>query len=151
MDKPFESGRMNGRGFTFIELMVVIVILAILAVTIGPRIMGRTGQAKQVKAKIDMAALETALKLYKLDNGFYPTTEQGLSALVSAPETEPVPGSWRKGGYLEKSKVGMDPWKNPYVYLSPGLHADFDIISYGADGVPGGEDENQDINSWELE
>lgn len=151
MNEPFKSGRMHCRGFTFIELMVVIVILAILAVTIGPRIMGRTGQAKQVKAKVDMAALETALKLYKLDNGFYPTTEQGLSALVSPSQTDPVPGSWRKGGYLEKSTVGRDPWKNPYVYLSPGLHGDFDIISYGADGAPGGEDENQDINSWELE
>ena len=139
------------RGFTFIELMVVIVILAILAVTIGPRIMGRTGQAKQVKAKVDMAALDTALKLYKLDNGFYPTTEQGLEALVSPPQSDPVPVSWRKGGYLEKSGVGKDPWKRPYVYLSPGVHGDFDIISYGADGVPGGEDENQDINSWELE
>jgi general secretion pathway protein G len=141
----------NHSGFTFIELMVVIVILAILAVTIGPRILGRTGQAKQVKARVDMAALETALKLYKLDNGFYPTTEQGLEALVTPPDSEPTPGNWRKGGYLEKGRIGRDPWKNNYVYLSPGVHADFDIITYGADGVPGGEDENKDINSWELE
>ena len=151
MRHPLDIARADTRGFTFIELMVVIVILAILAVTIGPRILGRTGQAKQTKAKVDMAALETALKLYKLDNGFYPTTEQGLEALVMAPDTEPVPRNWRKGGYLEKGKVGRDPWKQPYVYLSPGMHADFDIISYGADGVPGGEDENRDINSWDME
>jgi general secretion pathway protein G len=138
-------------GFTFIELMVVIVILSILAVTIGPRILGRTGQAKQVKARVDMAALETALKLYKLDNGFYPSTEQGLDALVVPPDSEPAPTNWRKGGYLEKGRVGKDPWKNSYVYLSPGVQAEFDIISYGADGVPGGEDENRDINSWELD
>ena len=151
MRKAFSIVRTDTNGFTFIELMVVIVILAILAVTIGPRILGRTGQAKQTKARVDLAALETALKLYKLDNGFYPTTEQGLEALVTPPDNEPVPKNWRKRGYLEKSKVGKDPWKNPYVYLSPGVHAEFDIISYGADGVPGGEDENQDINSWDLE
>lgn len=143
--------RRNHSGFTFIELMVVIVILAILAVTIGPRILGRTGQAKQVKARVDMAALETALKLYKLDNGFYPATEQGLDALVTPPDSEPAPKNWRRGGYLEKGQVGRDPWKNAYVYLCPGVHEEFDLISYGADGVPGGEDENRDINSWELE
>ncbi len=151
MRKRIAGRRHAVQGFTFIELMVVIVILSILAVTIGPRLLGRTGQAKQVKARIDMAALETALKLYRLDSGFYPTTEQGLEALVVAPDSEPVPGNWRKGGYLEKGQVGTDPWKNGYIYLSPGVHAEFDLISYGADGVPGGEDENRDINSWELE
>ena len=141
----------NQRGFTLIELMVVIVILGILAGLIVPRIMGRPEEARRMKARVQLESIETALKLYKLDNGFYPTTEQGLEALISPPQSDPVPGSWRKGGYLEKSGVGKDPWKRPYVYLSPGVHGDFDIISYGADGVPGGEDENQDINSWELE
>ena len=131
--------------------MVVIIILGILAVYIGPKIMGRPGQAKQVKAKIDIAALETALKLYKLDNGSYPATEQGLLALIEKPETGNVPKKWREEGYLDKRKVPKDPWGNEFVYLSPGVHGDFDIISYGADGVPGGEGEDKDVNSWEIE
>jgi general secretion pathway protein G len=139
------------RGFTLIELMVVIVILGILALYIGPKIMGRPEEAKQVKARMDIASLETALKLYKLDTGSYPSTEQGLQALISAPETGNAAQKWRKGGYLEKSRVPNDPWGNDYVYISPGVNNDFDIISYGADGVPGGEDENKDINSWEFE
>jgi general secretion pathway protein G len=143
--------RIDSRGFTLIELMVVIIILGILAVYIGPKIMGRPGEAKQVKAKVDIAALETALKLYKLDNGTYPATEQGLQALVEKPETGNVPRKWREGGYLEKGKVPKDPWSNDFLYLSPGVHGDFDIISYGLDGVPGGEDENKDINNWEIE
>ncbi len=141
----------DNRGFTLIEIMVVIIILGILAVYIGPKIMGRPGQAKQVKAKIDIAALETALKLYKLDNGSYPATEQGLLALIEKPETGNVPKKWREEGYLDKRKVPKDPWGNEFVYLSPGVHGDFDIISYGADGVPGGEGEDKDVNSWEIE
>ena len=141
----------DSRGFTLIEIMVVIIILGILAVYVGPKIMGRPGEAKQVKARVDISALETALKLYKLDNGKYPTTEQGLQALVEKPETGNVPTKWKEGGYLEKRKVPKDPWKNDFLYLSPGVHGDFDIISYGADGVPGGEGEDQDVNSWEIE
>ncbi|MCG6895317.1 MAG: type II secretion system major pseudopilin GspG [Desulfobacteraceae bacterium] len=138
-------------GFTLIELMVVIVILGILAGLIAPRIMGRPEEAKQVKARVQIGSLETALKLYKLDNGFYPTTEQGLQALVEKPEIEPIPQSWRDRGYLEKGKVPLDPWKNEFVYLSPGVHGDYDLISYGADGAEGGEKKNQDIRSWEIE
>ncbi len=142
----------ESRGFTLIELMVVIVILGILAGLIVPRIMGRPAEAKQVKAKIQIESIETALKLYKLDNGSYPSTEQGLYALVDPPATGNVPKNWRKGGYLEKGKVPRDPWGNDFIYLSPGVHGfDYEIISYGADGVPGGEEENQDINSWEIE
>lgn len=141
----------DSRGFTLIELMVVIVILSILAVWVAPKIMGRPEQAKQVKAKVDIQGLETALKLYKLDSGMYPTTEQGLEALVRAPDTGKIPKNWRQGGYLEKGKVAKDPWGNDYVYLCPGTHGDYDIISYGADGVPGGEGYDQDINSWEIE
>ncbi len=118
---------------------------------IAPKIMGRPDEAKQVKAKIDIASLETALRLYKLDNGNYPTTEQGLDALVSPPETAPLPTKWHEGGYLEKNRVPKDPWGNEFVYLSPGIHDDYDIICYGADGAPGGEGKDQDINSWELE
>lgn len=141
----------NNRGFTLIEIMVVIIILGILAGLLVPRIIGRPEEAKQVKTKILIEGLDTALKLYKLDNGMYPLTEQGLQALVEKPETEPIPKKWRKGGYLEKSKVPKDPWGNEFVYLSPGIHGDFDIISYGADGVAGGEDKDKDINNWETE
>ena len=139
------------RGFTLIELMVVIVILGILAGLIIPRIMGRPEEAKQLKAKMQIESIETALKLYKLDNGIYPDTEQGLQALIEKPETGTLPKKWRNGGYLEKGKLPKDPWGNDFIYLCPGAHGDYDLISYGADGVQGGEDKNKDINSWEIE
>lgn len=150
------SDRSNARvkkhaGFTLIELMVVIVILSILAVYVAPKLVGREEQAKQVKARVDIQGLETALKLYKLDNGRYPTTEQGLDALVEPPETGKAAENWRQGGYIDKGKIASDPWGNDYIYLSPGSHGDYDIISYGADGEPGGEEENKDIKSWEIE
>lgn len=138
-------------GFTLIELMVVIVILGILAGLIVPRIMGRPDEAKQLKAKMQIESIETALKLYKLDNGSYPSTDQGLEALVARPDTPPVPRKWRDGGYLEKGRVPKDPWGNSFVYLSPGVHGEYDIASFGADGVSGGEDKNSDINNWEIE
>ena len=141
----------DDRGFTLIELMVVIVILGILAGLIVPRIMGRPEEARRMKAKVQVESMETALKLYKLDNGNYPTTEQGLQALVEAPAVGQLARAWREGGYLEKGKVPQDPWGNDYVYLSPGLHGDYDLTSYGADGEPGGEGKDEDINSWELE
>ena len=138
-------------GFTLIEIMVVIVILGILASLIAPRLIGRTDDAKHLKAKLDIANLETALKLYKLDSGTYPDTEQGIEALVQKPESGKIPLKWRAGGYLEKGSVPNDPWGQAYVYLSPGNHGDFDIISYGADGIPGGENNNRDIQSWDIE
>jgi len=138
-------------GFTLIELMVVIIILGILAGLIVPRIMGRPEEARRMKARVQIESIETALKLYKLDNGYYPTTEQGLQALVEPPSVGRLPRNWREGGYLEKGKVPKDPWENEYVYLCPGLHYDFDLTSYGADGQPGGEGNDQDINNWELE
>ena len=141
--------KISNSGFTLIELMVVIVILGILAGLIVPRIMNRPGEAKQAKARIQIESIETALKLYKLDNGSYPTTEQGLQALVQPSGANAK--KFKKGGYLEKGKVPKDPWQNDYVYLSPGIHGDYDIISYGADGVPEGEGENKDIKSWEIE
>lgn len=151
METRIPLKKMNNGGFTLIELMVVIVILGILAGLIVPRLMGRPEEAKQLKAKMQIQSLETALRLYKLDNGMYPGTEQGLQALVEKAETGDIPKKWRKGGYLEKGKVPKDPWGNDFVYLSPGVQGEYDIISYGADGVPEGEDKNMDINSWEIE
>jgi general secretion pathway protein G len=145
------SLKTDSRGFTLIELMVVIVILSILAVWVAPKIMGRPEQAKQVKAKVDIQGLETALKLYKLDNGSYPTTEHGLEALVSPPDSGKAAKNWREGGYVEKGKIPKDPWGNDFVYLSPGTQGDYDIISYGADGEPGGEDYDKDITNWDTE
>jgi len=138
-------------GFTLIEIMVVMVILGILASYVGLRIIGRIEDTKRTEARVQIGTMETALKLYKLDNGSYPTTEQGLQALVEPPSVGKLPGKWREGGYLEKGKVPRDPWENEYVYLSPGIHGDFDLVSYGADGEPGGEDKDQDINNWDVE
>jgi general secretion pathway protein G len=141
----------NERGFTLIELMVVIVILGILAGLIIPRIMGRPDEARRAKARMQIESLDTALKLYRLDSGNYPTTEQGLQALVEQPAVGPPAKNWRQGGYLERGKVPKDPWDNDFVYISPGAHGDFDLSSLGADGEPGGEGKNKDINSWETD
>ena len=141
----------DNRGFTLIELMVVIVILGILAGLIIPRIMGRPEEARRMKARIQIESIETSLQLYKLDNGNYPTTDQGLQALVEAPTVGQLPRAWREGGYMEKGKVPKDPWRTEYVYLSPGVNGDYDLSSYGPDEEPGGEGNDADINSWELE
>jgi general secretion pathway protein G len=143
--------KIDDRGFTLIELMVVIIILGILAGLIIPRIMGRPDEARQAKARMQIESIETALKLYKLDNGAYPTTEQGLKALVEAPAAGQLAKNWRQGGYLERGKVPKDPWGNDFVYLSPGVHGDFDLSSSGADGEAGGEGKDKDITSWEIE
>lgn len=141
----------HDKGFTLIELMVVIVILGILAAIIAPRIVGRTDEAKVTEAKVQIKNFETALKLYKLDNGFYPGTDQGLEALITKPEAGRVPANWREGGYLEKKKVPVDPWGSPYVYASPGANGEYDILSYGADAARGGEGFDADIESWNLD
>ena len=145
------SMRTMQEGFTLIELMVVIVILGILAAIIAPRLIGRTDEAKVTEAKVQIKNLETALKMYKLDNGQYPSTEQGLQALVEKPAIGVIPKGWREGGYLEKKKAPLDPWGNAYVYVSPGLHGDYDILSYGADGIRGGEKFDRDIGNWDTE
>lgn len=143
----------NGsNGFTLIEVMVVLVILGILAGLIVPRIMDRPEEARRMKATMQIKQIETALKMFKLDNGFYPSTDQGLAALVQAPSGGGrSAGAWREGGYLEKGKVPQDPWHGDFVYLSPGAHGDFDLSSYGADGEAGGEGKDKDVNNWELE
>jgi general secretion pathway protein G len=143
--KPDEPDR-RANGFTLIELMVVIIILGVLAGLVLPRFMGRTEEAKRTKAKLQIENLESALKLYKLDNGSFPSTQQGLEALVKLPTVGTIPKSWREGGYLEKYQVPPDPWGRPYVYLSPGMkNRDFDLKSLGADGEEGGEGENADV------
>lgn len=136
-------------GFTLIEVMVVVVILSILAAVVVPRIMSRPDEARITKAKQDLRALEAALNLYRLDNYRYPTTEQGLEALVEKPSIPPVPPNWKEGGYLDR--LPKDPWGNPYYYLSPGQHGEIDLYSLGADGQPGGEGVNADIGNWMLE
>jgi general secretion pathway protein G len=143
--------RLPEKGFTLIELLVVILILGLLAGIVGPRLFGHTDEAKQTKARVQIENLSSAIKMYKLDNGVFPTTEQGLDALVAMPQSGAVPKKWKKGGYLAKKQVPKDPWGNDYIYISPGNNDDFDISSLGADGVQGGEDVNKDINSWEIE
>ena len=149
MKRIGDHQRRSDGGFTLIELMVVIVILGILAGLVLPRFMGRTEEARRTKATLQIENLEGALKLYKLDNGAYPTTEQGLEALVQKPSTGVVPKNWREGGYLEKGKIPEDPWGKPYVYLSPGIkNKDFDLKALGADGEEGGEGENADVERY---
>jgi len=135
-------------GFTLIEIMVVVIILGILAAVVVPRFLDKPDEAKVTKAKTDMKGIETALGMYKLDNGYFPATEQGLKALAEKPTIGRIPTKFPEGGYLKVEPV--DPWGNPYVYLSPGVHDRYDLISYGADGEPGGDGFNADINSWEL-
>jgi general secretion pathway protein G len=136
------------RGFTLIEIMVVVAILAILAALIVPKVIGRPDEARVVAAKQDVGTILQALKLYRLDNGHYPTTEQGLDALVARPTLAPLPPNWKAGGYLER--VPRDPWGNPYQYLSPGVRGEIDVFSFGADGTAGGEGFDADVGSWSL-
>ncbi len=141
----------NRGGFTLIELMIVIVIIGILATLLIPRIMERPEEARRVKAKMDIKAIESALKLYKIDCGSYPTTEQGLMALIKKPESPPVPVKWREGGYLEGTGVPKDPWGNTYYYTSPTTDGkDYEVMSYGHDGEPGGKGKDADISSLDL-
>jgi general secretion pathway protein G len=141
----------NNKGFTLLEIIVVVFILSLLAAIVAPKIMGRTDEARITQAKVQIKGFETALKLYKLDNGSYPSTEQGLDALVEKPTVGDIPEKYREGGYLEQKKIPLDPWGNPYVYISPGIQGDFDIISYGADKKEGGEGKNADIKNWDMQ
>lgn len=133
-------------GFTLIEVMVVVVILGVLAAVVVPKIMDKPGEARIVKAKTDVSALKTALEFYKLDNHNYPSTDQGLQALVQKPAGSPEPRNWKQGGYLDS--LPKDPWDYDYQYLNPGVHGEVDIFSLGADGRPGGEGQNADIGNW---
>jgi len=134
------------QGFTLIEIIVVVVIIGILATFVAPKFMGKTDDARIVKANNDIQALESSLDIYKLDNFTYPTTDQGLDSLINQPTADPVPGNWQKGGYVKR--LEKDPWGREYQYLSPGEHGEVDVYSYGADGIEGGEGSNADIGNW---
>ena len=140
--------RLRYHGFTLIEMMIVIVIMGILASLIVPKVMGRPDEARVIAAKQDIASVLQALKLYKLDNQRYPTTDQGLQALVTKPASPPIPPNWKGSGYLDK--LPIDPWGNPYQYLFPGVHGELDVFSFGVDGAAGGEGNDADIGSWSL-
>lgn len=140
----------NNRGFTLIEIMVVVMILAALAALVAPKIMGRSDDAKIADAKVQIRNIESALKLYKLDNGVYPSTEQGMAALLTKPAVGQIPKNYKAEGYLDSKQLPKDPWGNDYLYLSPGEHGDYDLSSLGADGTRGGEGKNSDIGSWDI-
>lgn len=142
------SSRARAQGFTLIEIMVVVVIIGLLAAIVAPKILGRTDDARAAKAKQDIRALESSLELYKLDNFNYPSTQQGLEALVTRPSGDPEPKNYKQGGYIKS--LPQDPWGNPYQYLQPGVKGETDIFSLGADNKPGGDGSAADIGSWDL-
>jgi general secretion pathway protein G len=143
----------NQKGFTLIEIMVVIIILGLLAGLVLPKFLGQEEKAKVEIAKTQIRALEGALDAFKLDNGFYPSTDQGLDALINIPTTGRIPDAdkYRPGGYLKPARIPKDPWGHDYIYTSPGSeNREYEIVSYGADGEPGGEGNNADIESWKI-
>ena len=144
----YSERRMSLPGFTLIELMVVIVILGLLATIIMPKILDRPEQARRLKAKVQIRNFQSALALFKTDTGNFPTTSQNLEALITNPGLK----GWKQGGYIEGGKVPLDPWGNPYMYLSPGVHGeDYEIESYGKDGEDGGTGDDADIESWNID
>ena len=142
----------NNKGFTLIEILVVLIILSALAAIVAPKFLGRSEDAKRTATAVQIRNIEGAIKLFYLDNGFYPTTEQGLDALVEKPTTGKIPKKYKEGGYLEGGKVPLDPWDNAFIYLSPGVHnKEYDIESFGADSEDGGEGNDADVESWNME
>ena len=135
------------RGFSLVEILVVLVILGLLVSVVAPTVLNQADDARIKKVYADFANIETALKLYRLDNFVYPTSEQGLEALVEASSLDPEPRNFKDGGYLER--VPLDPWGRPYLYLSPGENGEFDLYSLGADGLAGGESQNKDLGNWD--
>ena len=142
--KAFRNG-----GFSLVEILVVLVIMGLLISVVAPTVLNRADEARVQKVHADFKAIETSLKIYRLDNYVYPTTEQGLEALVEASALDPVPRNFKKGGYLPE--MPLDPWGRPYLYLSPGENGEVDMYSLGADGLSGGEDQNADIGNWKTQ
>lgn len=147
MQRQAGPAQANQRGFSLIEILVVLVIMGLLISIIAPNVLGRADEARVQKVFADFSAIETALRMYRLDNYAYPSSEQGLNALVERPTLAPVPANWKSDGYLESLPV--DPWGNAYLYLSPGQNGDYDIFTYGADGTRGGEGQNADYGNWQ--
>ncbi len=143
------NAKRHQNGFTLIEIMVVVIIIGILAAIVAPNVIGRVDDANVTKAKSEIRVIDSALKFYRLDNFTYPSTEQGLEALVERPN-DPNIRNWKSGGYLEGGRVPLDPWGNPYQYLNPGTRGEIDIYSFGRDGKPGGEEADKDIGNWDL-
>lgn len=142
----------SNKGFTLIEILVVVIILSILVAVVAPRILERPEQAKRTAASIQIRNIEGALKLFYLDNGFYPTTEQGLDALIEKPTTGRIPRKYKDGGYLDGGKAPLDPWDSAFIYISPGVHnREYDIESFGSDAEDGGEGNDADVESWNME
>lgn len=146
MNSTSLDSRTRTKGFTLVEIMVVVVIMGILAALVIPKMMGRTDDARILAAKQDIATIMQGLKLYRLDNQRYPTTGQGLQALITIPTSSPIPANWKSGGYLDR--LSKDPWGNPYQYQSPGSRGEIDVFSMGADGQAGGAGIDADIGSW---
>ncbi len=144
--QKIQQPRQHQSGFTLMEVLIVVVILSILAVAVVPQFLDAPDKARQARAQADVKNIETALSMYKLDNIQYPSTSQGLQALVQKPSGRPEAKNWKPGGYLKQ--LPADPWGNPYQYLNPGNHSEVDIYSFGADGQPGGEGLNKDIGNW---
>lgn len=144
MNRTLQTRRQGG--FSLVEILVVLVIMGLLISIVAPTVLNQADGARVQKVQADFKAIETALKIYRLDNYVYPTTEQGLEALVTASQLEPEPRNFKQGGYL--SEVPSDPWGRPYLYLSPGENGEVDIYSLGADGLSGGEGPNADLGNW---
>lgn len=138
--------KLHQKGFSLLEIMVVLVIMGIMAALVGPQLLGNVDKARLQQLAADMKTLETTLKMYRLDNFVYPSSEQGLQALVTKPDIDPVPKNWKRDGYIDR--LPKDPWGNEYMYVSPGEHGDFDIYSLGADGVVGGDGQSKDRGNW---
>lgn len=146
--KTCKNRRQKADGFSLIELLVVLVILGLLMGIVAPQFIGEADVARTRTVFADFDRIKSALQIYKLDNYVYPTSEQGMQALVEKPTMDPVPRKWKKGGYVER--IPTDPWGNPYLYLNPGEHGQIDIYTLGADGVPGGEGQNTDLGNWQT-
>jgi general secretion pathway protein G len=148
MNMRTTAGKLRQAGFSLIEILVVLVILGLLISIVAPNVLGRADEARVQKVFADFSAIQTALRMYRLDNYDYPSSEQGLQALVERPSLAPVPRNWKNDGYLESLPV--DPWGNSYLYLSPGQNGAYDIFTLGADGVRGGDGQNADLGNWQA-